>query len=623
MFGLGLSFGSLGIGCIILRALRIKIKQDSLPVAVGLGLFLLTQLLIAAGLIGVYNSTTAIILLALLIASAIGWFVYPWMEREEVPIQPVAETKIANFDPVVMRIGISVLLIIFFINCMSPETRHDPYDYHLPIPTIYLAKQRIVEIPWHVFSYMPKNVEILYGFALAIGNDSLCKLIHLLFGCACAFTVATFTRRLAGHTEQLFAALLIVSLPLFGFLATSSYVDLGKSFWELLALYCLYFVWDHREARYQSLYLILSALFAGMALGAKYVSYLIFLPPYALLIAIVCARRIRRWPAWTLPAAAVALFAPLSVWFFTNWSWTGNPMYPLFPSIFGMHIPPAEEAYRFFLNHTPKLAGKSLVEILQFVYERIVNLLIEGNVTILIGLCAWIVAPWWQRYTEGISIPKPVFWGLLLYMISFPLFLLGADNADGRFFMSTVCALCVPVVFLFANIKIYLSSHSPYGRYIVLVLVLGLFLNALSYRSKQLYDLKEPVMPIVTDYQRNDWLTQRFTYYPTAWWANETLTGEVFIVGMGYPLRHNHLAKIKYGYVPFLESLEDKPSPARLAEALLKGGVTHIAKPFPVLSESFDLSILEEKYLERVYQYRGSTLFRLIDATTYENTPSS
>ena len=100
------------------------------------------------------------------------------------------------------------------------DSRNAPrsyYDYHLTIPTIYLSYGKIVEIPWHVFAYMPKNCEILYGMALGIGNDSLTKLTHFIFGCLCLLCVSSWIKRIAGHEASMLAGLLVVTLTDFWF----------------------------------------------------------------------------------------------------------------------------------------------------------------------------------------------------------------------------------------------------------------------------------------------------------------------------------------------------------------------------------------------------------------------
>ncbi|MFB3786302.1 MAG: ArnT family glycosyltransferase [bacterium] len=519
----------------------------------------------------------------------------------------------STLNPLFLRIGLGVLLLVYLLNGLTPETRHDPYDYHLTIPTLYLADGKIVEIPWHVFSYMPKNGEILYGLALGIGDDTLTKLIHFLFGGYCLLAAASFLHKIQGYEAALMAAFFIASLPVFGFLCTSSYIDLIRSFWELSALYLLYLVWEGRGAEGRSAHLVLSTLFAGMALGTKYVSWLVFFPGYAILLGLTLwTTGLIRSPRW-LGLCALAGALPVAPWLATNAVWTGNPMYPLFPSLFGMHIPPAEEAYRFISEHQPDSYYRSAQNIIPYIFTRLGNLLIEGNALVLVGIAGWLTSFWWRFTSTGRRLISPAFWGLLGYtVLSSLLFFVEADNADGRFFFSTLVLLTIPSVFLLIALYHSIRSTSLLSLYFLPAITVFLLTNALIYRYHQILDLGESMLPILTQEQRDEWLSQRSVSYPVIQWAEKNLPPESLILGLGYPLRLKHIAKNKYGYIPFLEDLPDAAPASALAQRLRGAGVTHILKPYPILRQDIDLSILETEYLQQVYIHRGLTLYKLI-----------
>ena len=52
----------------------------------------------------------------------------------------------------------------------NPEVRHDHVDYHINFANLYAVEGRLVEIPWHLFSYMPQNVELLYTLAMVVAD---------------------------------------------------------------------------------------------------------------------------------------------------------------------------------------------------------------------------------------------------------------------------------------------------------------------------------------------------------------------------------------------------------------------------------------------------------------------
>lgn len=592
-----------------------KSKRYSFIVLFGVGLTILSLFLILLGLIGIYTEISMYIVLALLIFAGVwrcgslfhqNGFTFESWEKEQ------------EFLPMIMRICLTVMLVVCFASLMTPETRHDPYDYHLTVPTLYLAYEYIAEIPWHVFTYMPKNGEILYGLGLGVGNDSVTKLFHFIFGCLCIFTISTFMKEIGNKKVSILAALLTVTLPLFGFLSTSSYIDLARAYWELLALYCLFHCWND-EPTDSSGWLVLSALFAGMALGTKYVAWLVFLPPYSILFGLCFAHRYknRKRTLFVIPFVFMLPFIP---WLILNVVWTSNPFYPLFPSIFGMNTPAAKEAYEFFRGHAPPADVYTLSNIFPYIFMRFHRLLLDGNALVLVGIMAILMLPWWRKQL-GSEVGTPFVWkGLNLYIVlSGTIFLLACNNDDGRFCFSAIATLSIPAAMFLLALHDYVQKNSSLGQIVLPFIVLVFFLNGLMFRKSQIQDLNEAIMPIITESQREEWLSRKFPNYPLVQWANEHLPENAFVLGMGYPLQRKHISGVKYGYIPFFEGIDPEISPQELSSILQKNGVTHLVKPFHDFSYSIDFSILLAHHLEPEYQYRGMTLYSLTESNNVSN----
>ena len=87
---------------------------------------------------------------------------------------------------------------------------------------------------------------------------------------------------------------------------------------------------------------------------------------------------------------------------------------------------------------------------------------------------------------------------------------------------------------------------------------------------------------------------------------------------MGYPLRCRHIARVKYGYIPFLENETDKLGPDELAKQLYANGVTHIVKPYIHLEPPIDFSILEQNYLKLLFSRRGVEIYELLSNDPHE-----
>ncbi len=604
-----LTLGLSPIGDFILRRIGLGDEAINRALAWGVGATGLTFLLSILGLVGLY--TPVLLWLVWGVCLVIGLVQLPkWLPDALQPkeLHP-SETGWAS---VALRIGLGVMLLAILSTVLTPETRHDPYDYHLSAPNQYIIAGQVVELPWHVFTYMPKNGEIWYGMALALGDDSLAKLVHFLFGGFILRLLYDWLKREHGYEAGLMAAFLAATLPVFGFVAVSAYIDLIRAFWELLALYCLYQLWKAPSAGARPAWLILAGLFGGMGVATKYVSGAVFFPPFVLLNLITWIRFRKDLGAWPLIAGA-AYAVPLVPWMALNWSWTGNPLYPFLPSLFGMNIPSAQEAYIFFKNHAPSAeVYNSTGSLLSYFGYRIWMLMVEGNSLFVLGIIGLISAPFHLKHDEAKrDWPCFAYWGVALYVaLATLLFLALCNNDDGRFFLSVLIGLAVPTTFFFFDLRRRLDNASGWAPYLLPIIILLILFNGLRYRNAQLAAQRESMLPVVTSEQRHVWLNTRFLHYPVTRWANENLPPDAFVLGLGYPLRRLNAPRLKYGYFPFAETL-DSPSADELAAALKRAGVTHIYEPFIEVKEGIDLSVLKQDHLVRVFTHRGMTLHQL------------
>ena len=596
------------LGSWMMRRIGLETKPDTLSVAYGLGLALITEILICMGLTGIYTRPAMAGLWTILLILGAGrtaWKCKRWNVRE------FFQEREGELLPPWLRIGTVVMLALCLATVMTPETRHDPYDYHLTAPTLYLALGSIAEIPWHVFTYMPKNTEILYGLALGVGNDSMAKLFHFVFGCLCVLTLTQWIKKYLGTAAGWMTAFSVVSMPLFGFLATSAYVDLALAFWELLATACLLRVWDEQEGNKKTVWLGLSAFFAGMALATKYVAWMVFLLPYAGMVYYTLHRRVapRLWTAGGMIGLGIL---PVLPWWITNWVWTGNPVYPLLPSIFGMHTPAAAEAYGFFRGHAPAMEMFYPENLAPYLWMRFGKLMLDGNALMLIGLVGILLQPLWKTLKTDRPIRVPAQTGIYGFIVfSGILFLLGTDNHDGRFCFATLALLAIPATQVLVALEEKMIENGNRNRLVLPLIFLVLIFNGLSYRFAQMNDLRETFIPVFSEEQHEDWLTNHFPDYPLVQWANRNLPKDSYVLGMGYPLRLNHISGNKYGTLPFAQGwTAETPMRQRLEDIKLYG-ITHVVVPNEILDLSRDLSSLAPDFLQPVFQYRGKTIYAI------------
>ncbi|MBC2716666.1 MAG: glycosyltransferase family 39 protein [Desulfobacteraceae bacterium] len=223
-----------------------------------------------------------------------------------------------------------------------PPVSRDALIHHLAIPKLYLRHGSMFEIPNLAFSYYPMNLDLLYLIPLYFKNDILPKFIHFAFALITALMIFRYLRRRINTEYALLGSLFFLSIPVIVCQSTTVYVDLGLVCFLFAALMYLL---DWIEFGFKTQYLVISAVFCGLAVGTKY-NGLIGLCLLGLFVPFIYARS--GSPSYAIRAVmnfalyiiiALIIFSP---WMIRNFSWTGNPVYPLYNSIFNPEIVSAD-----------------------------------------------------------------------------------------------------------------------------------------------------------------------------------------------------------------------------------------------------------------------------------------
>lgn len=224
---------------------------------------------------------------------------------------------------------------VAILACTPPISR-DALIHHLQIPLLYLQHGGIYEIPELKFSYYPMNLDLFYMGVLWLGSDILAKYIHMAFALGTALLLFGYLRKRLSRTYGLLGALFFLTIPIIIKLSITVYVDLGLVFFSTASL-LLIFHW--LETGEQKKYLILAGLSCGLAIGTKY-NGLLVLFLLTLMLPILFIRNQERSKGRSRKAikatmlfcfAALLSASPLLI---RNAVWTGNPLYPLYNSIF-------------------------------------------------------------------------------------------------------------------------------------------------------------------------------------------------------------------------------------------------------------------------------------------------
>ena len=230
---------------------------------------------------------------------------------------------------------LSLTLSIIILSSVPPVSR-DALTHHLAVPKLYLKHGGIYEIPSLIFSYYPMNLDLLYIIPLYFGNDIVPKFIHFSFALLTAWLIFGYLRKRINTLYALLGALFFLSLPVIVKLSTTVYVDLGLIFFSTASLICL-FKWIENDFKLK--YLIISAIFCGLALGTKY-NGLIVLFLLTLFVPFIYSRTTQNrtskpymaiWYGAVFMIVALLIFSP---WMTRNYIWTNNPVFPFYDNWF-------------------------------------------------------------------------------------------------------------------------------------------------------------------------------------------------------------------------------------------------------------------------------------------------
>jgi 4-amino-4-deoxy-L-arabinose transferase-like glycosyltransferase len=216
---------------------------------------------------------------------------------------------------------------------LTPPTAWDGLVYHLTGPKLYLATGRIshpLDLPYLGF---PQLVEMLFAWGMGLAGERAAAPIHWFYGLLAALSLVTAGRRWLGGAAGWLAAAVLLSAPSIVLLAGWPYVDLALLLYVTLAFLALARFCEKGSQAHQ--WLVLSGVFAGMAISTKYTAIAV-VPALGLALSInqiskaeslFCNLQsaICTYLLWC--GVVLALWLP---WLLRNFLLTGNPMYPFF-----------------------------------------------------------------------------------------------------------------------------------------------------------------------------------------------------------------------------------------------------------------------------------------------------
>jgi hypothetical protein len=223
---------------------------------------------------------------------------------------------------------LAVVLAKLFVHALGPSLSWDAMTYHLTLPKIYLENRGFVDLPFNVYANWPSNVQLLYGFALAVQDYVLAKLVHWAFLVLLTVAVYRFAARAGAAWAGVVAASLLLANDIVLVEAPIADIDIAVAFFFFMAVALAIEFRSTAGPRA----LILSGIFCGCVAGSKITGLGSIACVFPLVVAGSLAhhrdRRLLSLARDTVLFAAPA-FALALPWLIKSYLFTGDPLYPV------------------------------------------------------------------------------------------------------------------------------------------------------------------------------------------------------------------------------------------------------------------------------------------------------
>ncbi|MFQ5491688.1 MAG: hypothetical protein ACE5GE_13300, partial [Phycisphaerae bacterium] len=259
-------------------------RYQQLLFGAGLGLGVLSALVLTLGLAGVLNRAVWIALLALLaVAGLMRW--RPGRSHDGTPPETPGPWRW-------LWLVVAPFLVLAILSaCVPPGylwaeegQGYDVLEYHLQMPAEYLQAGRIAYAPHNVYANFPANVEMLYLLTMILFGGAIeaviaAKLLNAGLGIL-AVAAAWMIGRQRGPIAGVVSAVLAASTGWLTYLSGVAYVENGMLLFGLLAAAAVnQAVTDPaRRNRWSAL----AGALAGFSVGCKYPALALIAVPLAL-----------------------------------------------------------------------------------------------------------------------------------------------------------------------------------------------------------------------------------------------------------------------------------------------------------------------------------------------------
>lgn len=473
--------------------------------------------------------------------------------------------------------AIALPLLAALWMCLVPPHQYDSLVYHLALPQAYIREGRLFAPPGIVYAHFPQNGEMLFTLALLLGSDLLAQMYVWLATALSVWWIFALGRREAPMSAVLLAAFFTATHPAVLLMSSTTYVEPLVMLW-ITAAALSFERWRGLSAGGATRgWLVLSAIFTGLALGTKYyagIGALVF--GLRLLWAWAADRRRERAGDLLIFTGIVtALFAP---WLVKNWVFVRNPFFPFLYKWFenagtGWTAELAEGYFRVLTEYGH--VGGIWHSLISLPVLMIDNPLRYGGGMDVLGDLGWDLVLWLLPLGAWAASKNRALAGLLLFC-----FLWGVAWFSSALVLRFLTVLIPLLALLGACGLARLWDELDGWARATLAGALGLMTLAHLFLFVFVHADFQSGSTAFGFETRGEFLARRLDYYGCADWlrTNAGPNDKILVVGeqRGYYLAVNHLPSTVHMPNLFVRRANEAPSPSALVASLRADGFTRM-----------------------------------------------
>ncbi|MDR0704595.1 MAG: hypothetical protein LBF88_06355 [Planctomycetaceae bacterium] len=371
-----------GYGCFILLLPPFKSWRNTITqvefklLATIAGLSLCSLTLFCFGLCGNLNNIklikTLTIIGMLLCLFLNGLFSYQNAYASQTAYPLPKPEKWSLFKKLTFLIIFPIFSVPLILGGMIPSTDYDVLSYHLAGAREFVQTGQIGFLPHNVYADMPFGAEMFYVWGRIFFDDSSIRVMSCLGAMSGKTLIAlttiltalglyAFCKRFFSETAGLVAFILYISSPWIIYVSTAGLIDSVVGMYAFFAIYAavltaqcsndkLVQTSEKIKRNGRSIYyntidylkqinwfpIFLTGFFAGSAAACKYPAILFAVVPVGIFIAVIKFKKSdTRSVIMSILIYVIGVSISCGGWYFKNYYYTGNPVYPLCFSVFG------------------------------------------------------------------------------------------------------------------------------------------------------------------------------------------------------------------------------------------------------------------------------------------------